>query len=88
MHGPVQTRNSLGAMQHALQHWLISSVSGFGDGIEAFDHKVILRLLTLTMIQFIGASSRIGDYKGTLVWYDKWVERVRAHCKEQPDLHR
>lgn len=23
-----------------------------------------------------------GDYKGTWVWYDSWIERVRAHCQE------
>lgn len=23
-----------------------------------------------------------GDYKGTWVWYDHWVDRVKAHCEE------
>ena len=25
---------------------------------------------------------REGDYKGTWVWFDNWLERVRAHCEE------
>jgi hypothetical protein len=29
-----------------------------------------------------------GDYKGTWVWYDSWVARVRAHCQEQGDKYR
>jgi hypothetical protein len=28
---------------------------------------------------------RQGDYKGTWVWYDAWIARVRAHCQEQGD---
>ena len=28
-----------------------------------------------------------GDY-GNWVWYDRWVERVRAHCEEKGDLYR
>jgi len=28
-----------------------------------------------------------GDY-GNWVWYDRWVERVRAHCEENGDLYR
>jgi len=31
---------------------------------------------------------RQGDYKGTWVWFDKWVERVRAHCQEQSDRYK
>lgn len=31
---------------------------------------------------------RQGDYKGTWVWYDKWIERVRAHCQEQAERYR
>lgn len=31
---------------------------------------------------------REGDYKGHWVWYDKWIDRVRAHCQEQGDLYR
>lgn len=31
---------------------------------------------------------RPGDYPGTWVWYDRWVERVRAHCEEQGDRYR
>ncbi len=31
---------------------------------------------------------REGDYKGTWVWYDRWVERVRAHCQEQSERYR
>jgi hypothetical protein len=31
---------------------------------------------------------RDGDYKGTWIWYDKWVDRVRAHCQEQQDRYR
>jgi hypothetical protein len=31
---------------------------------------------------------RDGDYKGTWVWYDKWIERVRAHCQEQSDRYK
>jgi hypothetical protein len=25
---------------------------------------------------------RAGDYKNTWVWYDSWLDRVRAHCHE------
>jgi hypothetical protein len=31
---------------------------------------------------------RDGDYKGTWVWYDRWIERVRAHCQEQGDRYK
>jgi hypothetical protein len=31
---------------------------------------------------------RDGDYKGTWIWYDKWVDRVRAHCQEQAERYR
>jgi len=30
---------------------------------------------------------RKGDYKNTWVWYDKWIDRVRAHCQEQSDRY-
>jgi hypothetical protein len=29
-----------------------------------------------------------GDYKGTWVWFDAWVARVRAHCQEQGDKYK
>lgn len=29
-----------------------------------------------------------GDYKGTWVWYDSWIARVRAHCQEQFEKYR
>jgi hypothetical protein len=29
-----------------------------------------------------------GDYKGTWVWFDSWVARVRAHCQEQGEKYR
>jgi Domain of unknown function (DUF3644) len=28
-----------------------------------------------------------GDYKGTWVWWDSWVARVKAHCQENSDLY-
>ena len=28
-----------------------------------------------------------GDY-GNWVWYDRWIDRVRAHCEEQGDQYR
>jgi len=28
-----------------------------------------------------------GDYRGTWVWYDKWIDRVRAHCQENKDKY-
>ena len=31
---------------------------------------------------------RAGDYKGTWVWYEKWIERVRTHCQHQGDRYR
>lgn len=31
---------------------------------------------------------RAGDYAKHWVWYDKWIERVRAHCQEQGDRYR
>jgi len=31
---------------------------------------------------------RPGDYKNTWVWYDKWIERVRAHCQEQGERYK
>ena len=29
-----------------------------------------------------------GDYKGTWVWHDPWVARVRAHCQEHRDRYK
>ncbi len=29
-----------------------------------------------------------GDYKGTWVWFDAWIARVRAHCQEQGDKYK
>jgi hypothetical protein len=29
-----------------------------------------------------------GDYKGTWVWFDAWVVRVRAHCQEQGEKYK
>ncbi|WP_394694719.1 DUF3644 domain-containing protein [Hyphobacterium sp.] len=29
-----------------------------------------------------------GDYKGSWVWYENWVERVRAHCEENAEQYR
>jgi len=31
---------------------------------------------------------RPGDYANTWVWFDKWLERVRAHCQEQGERYR
>ena len=31
---------------------------------------------------------RPGDYQGTWVWFENWVERVRAHCRESADRYR
>jgi hypothetical protein len=31
---------------------------------------------------------RQGDYKGTWVWYDSWIARVRKHCQEQGDCYK
>lgn len=31
---------------------------------------------------------RAGDYKNTWVWYDVWIDRVRAHCQEQADRYK
>lgn len=31
---------------------------------------------------------RAGDYRGTWVWYEKWIDRVRAHCQEKGDLYK
>lgn len=30
---------------------------------------------------------REGEYKGMWVWYDSWLQRVRAHCQEHADLY-
>lgn len=30
---------------------------------------------------------RPGDYQGTWVWYDSWMERVRAHCQENSERY-
>ncbi|KAF0675904.1 DUF3644 domain-containing protein [Profundibacterium mesophilum] len=29
-----------------------------------------------------------GDYKGTWVWYDRWIERVIEQCKQEGDRYR
>ncbi|MDJ1159539.1 hypothetical protein QNA08_14985 [Chelatococcus sp. SYSU_G07232] len=29
-----------------------------------------------------------GDYKGTWVWFDAWLARVRAHCQEQGEKYK
>lgn len=31
---------------------------------------------------------RVGDYPGTWVWNDAWLQRVRAHCQENGDGYR
>ena len=31
---------------------------------------------------------RAGDYDGTWVWYDKWIEKVREHCQENAERYR
>lgn len=31
---------------------------------------------------------REGDYSKTWVWYDRWIERVRAHCQEKGDRYK
>jgi hypothetical protein len=31
---------------------------------------------------------RAGDYKNTWVWYESWMDRVRAHCQEQGDRYK
>jgi hypothetical protein len=31
---------------------------------------------------------KVGDYKGTWVWFDSWVDRVRAHCQQHHDRYR
>jgi hypothetical protein len=28
---------------------------------------------------------RVGDYKNTWVWYEKWVDYVRSYCKQHID---
>ena len=30
---------------------------------------------------------RKGDYKGTWVWFDSWINRVMEHCKENADRY-
>lgn len=30
---------------------------------------------------------RDGDYPGTWVWYDSWIERVRTHCEENKEKY-
>lgn len=29
-----------------------------------------------------------GDYKGTWVWFDRWVDRVIEHCKQEGERNR
>lgn len=31
---------------------------------------------------------KLGDYRNTWVWFDKWLERVREHCDERPERYR
>jgi len=33
------------------------------------------------------AFGKEGDYKNSWVWYENWVERVRAHCQENADKY-
>ncbi|NOX84044.1 MAG: DUF3644 domain-containing protein [Alphaproteobacteria bacterium] len=30
----------------------------------------------------------VGDYRGHWIWYEPWIDRVRAHCEEQGDRYR
>ena len=30
---------------------------------------------------------REGDYKNSWIWYDKWLEKVRAHCNENKEKY-
>ncbi len=31
---------------------------------------------------------RLGDYSGSWVWSDNWLERMRAHCQEKAERYR
>lgn len=31
---------------------------------------------------------QVGDYRGSWVWHENWVERVKAHCEEKGSLYR
>jgi hypothetical protein len=33
------------------------------------------------------AFGKMGDYRGTWIWYDTWLTRVRAHCQEHADRY-
>jgi hypothetical protein len=35
-----------------------------------------------------GGLGRKGNYKGTWLWFDPWVERVRAHCQEHANKYK
>jgi hypothetical protein len=58
------------------------------DGYKNFtihDHTVLWRSLNAKKEAGYGAA---GPYKGTWLWFEPWITRVRAHCQEHADGYR
>lgn len=57
-----------------------------GDRVTQYDHTRLWKELDAKNPG--NGFGREGDYRNTWVWYDRWVERVRAHCEEQGERYR
>lgn len=54
-----------------------------GEGFPRFNQQAHTRLWQeLDAKNPAHGYGREGDYRGTWVWYDTWIQRVRAHCQE------
>jgi hypothetical protein len=59
-----------------------------GEGFPRFTQESHTRLWRALLAKDPAKGfGRQGDYAGTWVWYDNWLERVRAHCQEQSDRY-
>lgn len=58
-----------------------SGYPGFGQG----DHTRLWKRLDAKRVGT--PYGRPGDQKGSWVWFDNWIDRVREHCVENGDRY-
>lgn len=60
-----------------------------GSGYPSFNQADHTRLWKTLNARRNGTPyGKPGDYKGSWVWFDNWIERVREHCDENGDQYR